>query len=276
MGRSARRLAVLAFASVAAFVALFRFGAAIPPPEAPDRPVTPNPRATPSPSPPAGLLPMGSDIFFVLDQKLSSGSSKPGSTIKVHLRDPLIVGGVTLAPAGTPATIDVLAAHGRSISDQQGVIQIHFEPLALPGREPLPIRAPREYLTIEMSGGQVMTQYTTDTIGQIFVPYYLIFQSFRPGHDYVLPAGAIVRAQTAATVDARNPNEIVIASPPPIVQNFDPPHADYKPAPFYTVPPTKPPPPPKPKPTRPPTPEPTDSPTPRASATPTGSPTPGP
>jgi outer membrane biosynthesis protein TonB len=155
-----------------------------------------------------------------------------------------------------------------------GIVQVHFEPLELPGIGPLPVRAIHEYLTIDMSAGQVATQSSADVIGDIFVPYYSFFQVFRPGHDFVLPAGSTFRAETAAAVDARDANAVTIATPPPIVTNFDPPHSDFRPPPIYTMIPT---PSPKPKPTRrPPTPspEPTDSPTPSPSPTPKASPAP--
>ena len=181
---------------------------------------------------------------------------------------------MTVAPAGTPATIDILSTRHKGVGEQMGIVQVHFEPLQLPGIGPLPVRAPHEYLTIDMTAGQVATQSSADTVGDIFVPYYVFFQMFRPGHDFVLPAGSSFRALTAASVDARNRNAVVIATPPPIVTNFDPPHADFRPPPVYTAQPT---PSPRPKPTRrPPTPspEPTDSPTPRPTPSPSATPTP--
>jgi len=268
--------ALLAVVSFAAFFGTPHKGSAIP---APDAEPQPHVKHSPSPAPTAtvfGLLPVGSDLYFVLDDELSSSKSKPGTPVQAHLKDALVVGGVTLAPAGTPATIDILSTRRKGVQEQMGIVQIHFEPLILPGIGLLPIRAPHEYLTIEMTGGQVATQASADTVGDIFIPYYPLFQIFRPGREFVLPKGSTFRAETSVSIDARNSHAIVIATPPPIVTNFDPPHADFRPVPLYTAPPT---PSPKPKPTKaPPTPspEPTDTPTPRPTPSPRATPSPTP
>jgi hypothetical protein len=268
--------ALLAVISFAAFFGTPHSSSAIPAPEAEPQPHT---KQSPSPAPTAtvfGILPVGSDIYFILDDELSSAKSKPGTVVQAHLKDALVFGGVTLAPAGTPASIDILRTRHKGVQEQMGFVQILFEPLNLPDIGLLPIRAPHEYLTIDMTAGQVATQASADTVGDIFIPYYPLFQIFRPGHDFVLPKGAIFRAETAATIDARNRAAVVVATPPPIVTNFDPPHADFRPVPLYTAAPT---PSPQPKPTRrPPTPspEPTDSPSPRPTASPTPTPSPAP
>ncbi len=242
---------------------------AIPPPEPPRSP----PSASPAPVVPGATLPFGSTVFFVLDDKIDSGSTKPGTVIHMHLRAPLVVNGATVAPANTPASLAIVTTRHAQSGDVDGAVQIHLDPVALPGRnETLPVRAFHEYLTIELTAGQQATRGTTDTIADIFVPYHMLYRAFRRGRQLVLPAGSILRAQTGATIDARDPKAIVLSTPPPFVSNYDAPHADLTPPPYYTPAPLRPKPLPKGKPTLPPTAAPSTSPpqtaAPSVSATP--------
>jgi hypothetical protein len=181
----------------------------------------------------------------------------------MHLQTPLVVNGVTLAPQGAPATFAVVTTRKAQTGDEDGAIQIHLDPLKLPGRDaPLPVRAVHEYLTREFTAGQEATRSTTDTLGDIFIPYHSLYHALRPGHQMVLPVGSILRAETAATIDASDPHTVVFSTPPPFTSTYDVPHADLTAAPLYTPAPMRPKPLPKGKPTLPPKPpsaEPTSS-----------------
>lgn len=259
---------VLASAGVIAIAPAAR---AIPPPEAP--------RAAPSAStapPPAGAtLPFGSTLLFVLDDKIDSGSTKPGTVVHLHLKNPLVVNGTIVAPAGSPSTLTVIATQSAHSGDIDGAVQIHLDPLTLASRNAvLPVRAYHEYLNIELTAGRYSTRATTDTIGDIFVPGHVLYHAFRRGRQLVLPAGSVLRAQTAATIDASNPQRIVLSTPPPFVSTYDAPHADLTPAPFYTPAPARPRPLPKGKPTLPPTPPPSADASAAAASPPVASPAP--
>jgi hypothetical protein len=241
------------FSSASLVCGLAPAARALPPPAPP----TPLPRSAPTDSPTPAfsgpVLPYGSPIFFVLDDKINSGSTAPGTVIHMHLRSALVVGGVVLAPAEAPATLTVVTTAKAQTGDVDGAIQIHLDPLALPGRtQLLPIRAFHEYLTIEMTSGQLATRDTTDTIADVFVPYHSLYHALRKGRQMVLPVGSVLRAETDATIDASHPNALVISTPPPFVSTFDPPHADLTAAPFYTPAPMRPRPLPHGKPTLPP------------------------
>jgi hypothetical protein len=174
----------------------------------------------------------------------------------MHLRDPLVLQGTTIALAGTPATFTVVNVSKAESGDVNGAIQIHLDPLTLAGGLTLPIRAFHEYLTMEMTGGQIATRSTTDTVEDVFIPYAPLYQLLRKGHQMVLPVGSVLRAETDATLDATHPKSLVISTPPPFVSNFDPPHADLTAAPFYTPAPMRPHPLPHGRPTLPPKPSP--------------------
>ncbi len=243
----------------ALFVAAGSTASAIPPP-APPRNLPAE--ASPTPAPRGASLPFGSPLYFVLDGRVSSASTAAGTTIPMHLKSPLVVNGVTLAPAGAPASLVVVSTHKAASGDVDGAVQIHLNPFDLPAlHRSLPIRAVHEYLTIELTAGQESTRGISDTIGDIFIPGHVLYHAFRPGRQLVLPAGSILRAQTAATIDARNPRNVVFATPQPFIDTYDVPHSDLTPAPFYTAPPTAPGHP-RGRPTLPPTPSPTPTPTP--------------
>ncbi len=249
--------AALALGLAAAVFGLPPIAHALPAPEAPRAKPTASPSATP-PNPKMVLV--GAPIDFVLDDSISSGKARSGEIVHLHLREALVVNGMTLAHAGTPATLKILNAHRATAGDNDGSLQIAIAPLELIDHKKVPIRANHEYLTIEHSRGQLTTRTTTDTITDIFLPGAVIYNAFRKGRDFVLPVGAILRAQLAATIDASDPSAISIIIPRPTILSNDVPHADFSPAPFFTA---QPPPPKK-------TPAPKHTSTPRAA--PTGSP----
>jgi len=245
-------LAVLAFA-------LTPQAKALPPPSAPRGAPSPGPSVEPTAGP---VLPFGSYLYFVIDDKIDSGSTKPGTTIHMHLRSALLVNGVTLAPAGAPATLEVITTRKAATGDEDGAVQVHLDPFPLPGREQmLPIRLFHEYLTMERTAGQLATRDTTDTIADIFVPFHMIYHALRPGQQFILPPGAVLRAETGATIDASNPRAVVLSTPPPFTSTYDPPHSDITAQPLYTPAPMRPKPLPHGKPTLPPSPVPTPVPT---------------
>lgn len=249
--------------SVAGFVAAWPLlspaARALPPPEPPKSASSALPTAQPSAGP---ILPYGSALYFVLDDKIDSASTKPGTVIHLHLKSPLAVNGATLAPAGAPETLQIVTTRKAQTGDEDGAVQIHFDPFALPGREqPLPIRALHEYLTMERTAGNLTTRDTTDAIADIFIPGHVLYHMLRRGQQFILPPGTVLRVLTAATIDATNPRSIVLSTPPPFESTYDAPHSDITAAPIYTPAPLRPRPLPHGKPTLPPTPVPTPEPT---------------
>jgi len=194
-----------------------------------------HPAATPTP-PPADIayLPVGSPLYFVLDDGLSSARSRPGDVVHMHLRDALLLNGAVIAPAGSPATMTIVQTHHAASGDNDGSIQISLSPLVTPQYGALPIRAINEFLTIEHTAGELSTRDTTDTVIDIFEPTYIIWQALRKGHEYVLQPGTVLRALTAAAVDARDPGKIAIVNPQPLMTGGEVPHAAITESPFYT------------------------------------------
>lgn len=176
------------------------------------------PKATPSPSPqPSGnALPFDSTVLFVLDDPISSNGAKAGQMIRAHLRSALVVGGHTVAPAGAPEQIRIVDASPADIVDTYGFVDIYYEPLALPDGRMLPLRAPVARLEPHVTSGHESTVEAEDTVGDIVVPYYSLWQIFRKGKNFVLKPGSELPARTEATISAQHNGTIGIVTPPPL------------------------------------------------------------
>jgi hypothetical protein len=206
---------------------------AIPPPPAPKAAGT----ASPTPNPgPGNYLPVGSSIEFVLDDPVDSKKTKPGTVVRLRLVKALVVGGIELAPAGAPETMKVVSTQPALAPDVDGSVKILLDPLALPGRGLLPVSAAHEYITIDLTAGQNTTNALEDTAKDIFIPGHFIYRQFRKGRELMLPTGSVLRARTAASVDASGAPNVVIATPPPFHLNTDVPHAAFTTPPLYTIP----------------------------------------
>jgi len=237
---------------------------AFPPPSGPATAAA----TTPAPHPSAqNYLPAGTAIDFVLDERIDSKRTQPGSAVAVHLSKALVVGGIQLAPAGAPETLKVVSTSPALAPDIDGSIRISLDPLTLPGHGTLPVSPAHEYISIDRTAGQQTTGAIGDTAVEVFVPIYSIAKEFRKGRELTLPRGSVLRAHTDASIDASSPANIVIATPPPFQLNADEPHSVFTPIPLYTASE------PLARPSHPRHPVPTPSPTPTAAASATPAPT---
>ena len=172
------------------------------------------------------------------------------------------MGGQTIAPAGAPVTIKVSDVHGAKAPDIDGSIDVYFEPFALANQQQVPLRTPTSHIDPHTSAGAASTGAIADQIKDIFIPGHMIYRLFRKGTNVELGVGTVLRARTAAIIDASKTGVVSVVTPPPFSLGADPPHADYKPNPFATAHPKRTP---APKPS--PTPAPTETP-PEPSASP--------
>ncbi len=179
----------------------------------------PKPVASAAPVSSASELPFDSTLLFVLDEPISSKSSKAGTLIRVHLRSDLVVAGRVLAPAGTPGQVKIVDSSASAIMDTYGFVDIFFEPLTLPDGRSLPLRAPVGRLAPSVSSGHQSTVAAEDTAGDIFVPYYSLWQIFRSGKNFVLGSGSVIPARTRATLAAQRDGTIAIVTPHPLPQH---------------------------------------------------------
>ncbi len=175
------------------------------------------PKATPSPTTaPANVLPLDSSLLLVTDEPISSKSSKAGQLVRAHLKKAIVISGRVVAPAGTPEEIKIVDVSPSDILDVYGFVDIYFEPLQLPDGRTLPLRAPVARLSPRVTAGHESTVEAEDTVGDIFVPYYSIWQILRKGKNFVLSPGSELPARTEATITAQPNGSIAIVTPQPL------------------------------------------------------------
>ena len=190
-----------------------------------------SPVATPVVAP--NVFPLGSSLAFVLDGTISSSASKTGDIVKAHLACPLVVDGVTVAPAGSPVEIKIADASPASNPDIYGFVDIYFRPLALPDGRVIPLHAPASHLNVNVSAGHESTVGVEDTIGDIWAPTMLL-HVFRKGRNFVLEPGARINALTDATVVIARGGAVAIETPAPLVLDAETPISSYRAVPMAT------------------------------------------
>jgi hypothetical protein len=177
--------------------------------------------------PTGNSLPFDSNLTVVLDEAISSKSSRAGQYVAAHLKDPLLVGGRTIAAAGAPTKIRIVASSAADIGDVYGFVEIFFEPLTLSDGRALPLRAPVSRLEPHVSAGHDSTVAWEDTIEDQVVPYHFLYHIFRKGKNFVLNAGSELPAHTEATLTALPNGTIAIETPRPLAQSSQMPKATF-------------------------------------------------
>jgi hypothetical protein len=173
-------------------------------------------------------------LLFVLDDPISSKSSKAGQIVRAHLKDAIVVGGRTVAAAGAPAQIRIVDTSAADIADTYGFVDIFVEPLALADGRTLPLRTPVARLAPNVSSGHESTVSAEDTAGDIFVPYYPLWQILRKGKNFVLGAGSVIPANTEATITAKPNGTTAIVTPQPLNVGTEPANATFPTMPLAT------------------------------------------
>ena len=260
--KSKRKPANLARAAIAALAGACAIASISASPQPARAIVVPKTISTSSPLPePSGTktdLPANSSIFFILDGDISS-RGQAGTRVRAHLRDPIVIGGITAAPAGAPVAIRILHTQGAQLANQDGSIDIYFEPLTLSNGSTLPLVTPTGHIDPYLTPGQASTRGVTDTVGDIFIPYHFLYHMLRKGMEVDLRPGTVMRARTGAELRFAA-GSLAIITPPAIAGAADAPSAAIKIAPVAT-PPGFAPPTPKPSPSVLPTAQPTAQPT---------------
>jgi len=194
---------------------------ATPPPLRPIAAALARPRAT------------SNSLFFTLDDPLSSVTSQRGEVVLAHLTYPLVVDGITLAPAGSPERVRVLNVRAASSGDTYGYVDIFFEPFLLADGLRLPLVAPSSRLTVHSTIGHESTVGVEDTVANILFPPHVLYQVFRRGRNINLGKGTQIRAQEGAQIAIAD-GKAFIATPPPLPILSATPATAFTPIPLMT------------------------------------------
>ncbi|HET9392273.1 MAG TPA: hypothetical protein VFO29_01935 [Candidatus Rubrimentiphilum sp.] len=192
--------------------------------------------ASPAPEPSRSTtdLPLNSSIFFVLDGDISSRGQE-GTFVRAHLRDPIILGGMTVAAAGAPVQIRILHTSGAQMANVDGSVDIYFEPFTLANGQSLPLVTPSSHIDPSLTAGQASTRNVTDTVGDIFIPYHFLYHMLRKGMEVDLRPGTVMRARIAAELRSVA-GAVAIVTPQPIAGAADTPRPPFRPASVATPP----------------------------------------
>ena len=160
---------------------------------------------------PPHVLPAGTTVVFVSEGRLDAGT-RAGSTDTLKLRDPLVLDGITVAPAGTPARLAVYGyvndANGRH---ETGVALERFQ---IPGVGLLPLK-PLDPIVLPVAEGtqiRARTLAAIDHLGNrlsIRVDFPFALSTDRPA-SYYTPTPA--RTPSPATMSPRGPRPLPSAS----------------------------------------------------------------
>jgi hypothetical protein len=184
------------------------------------------------PPPPDGTLPYDSSLLFVLDDPISSTTAKADQIVRAHLKDPLVLGSVTLANSGAPVEIRVLRAQAAKAGDEYGYVDIYFLPLVLPDGKQIPLRAPTSHLTTTTTAGHDSTVGVENTVEDIFIPYAVLYQVFRKGRNFTLGTGAVIRARTAAGLAIDKHGDLSVQTALPVAMPVETPANSYQALPY--------------------------------------------
>jgi hypothetical protein len=206
------------------------------------------------------ILPSGTAETLVLDQNIDSATTQPGATIAAHLHNAIVLHGNVLARAGTPVRLFVTETR-RAGAGASGEIFLRVEPVELGGGIALPLQLLHPAMTPILVAANPQ---------DVTLPAHHPKETLKAGTDLILPPGTLLRARTGVTLDASNPNQLKVATPPPYTFSTEQPYSAFTPIPLFTMNPNY---------TQPPrrrgraTPSPSPSPTPSPSPSPSPTPT---
>lgn len=169
------------------------------------------------------ILPAGTTEMLVLDQGIDSATTQPGATIAAHLRTAIVLRENALARAGAPVHLRVTETR-RAGAGVGGEIVLLVEPLELAGGIQLPLQLAHRAITPVLIAANPQ---------DVALPHSK--EKPKPGADVLLPRGTLLRARTSATLDASNPGQTKVSSPPPYTFSTDQPYAAFTPIPLYTL-----------------------------------------
>jgi len=169
------------------------------------------------------ILPAGTIETIVLDQAASSATTQPGAVIQAHLLGTIVLHGRVLVDAGTPVRL-VVTERRRAGNGASGELFLRVDPLQLEGGIWLPLQLLHPVLS------PLLVAHDTQ---DITLPRAAKMPE--PNDDVILPSGTRLRARTAATIDASNPDHTILRTPAPFIYSTDEPYSPFTPIPLATL-----------------------------------------
>lgn len=145
------------------------------------------------------VLPEGLTIHLATQDELSSKKAKVGDPVKFVVRDPVVIGGATVIPAGSAAVGQVTRAQDNGLFGRSGKLEIGVSHIDLAGRQ-IPVRGNRD------------KKGASGTVGAVGAA--IVF----------LPLGLLIRGREA-TIKAGTPVDVFVAKETPMEAAAPPPSA---------------------------------------------------
>jgi hypothetical protein len=89
------------------------------------------------------VLPEGMAVHLATSDEISSKTAKKGDQVNFVVREPVVIGGVTMIPAGSPAVGEVARARDNGLLGRSGKLEIAVSHVTVDGRE-IPVRGDRD------------------------------------------------------------------------------------------------------------------------------------
>jgi hypothetical protein len=161
------------------------------------------------------ILPEGMTIQLETRQEISSKSARVGDPVDLAVAKAVTIGGVTILPAGSPATGEVTRVTDNGLLGRSGKLDIQVGKLKV-GEQDVPVRGQRNARGKSGTLGAVGA-------GIVFLPLAIIVR----GKDVKLPAGTVFEVYVdrevqvpAAASGATDPSKA--AAPPNEIRTVDP------------------------------------------------------
>jgi hypothetical protein len=156
------------------------------------------------------VLPEGITVHLATRDALSSKTARKGDTVNFVVREPVVIGGVTMIPTGSPAVGQVTRARDNGLLGRSGKLEVAVSHIDVGGRQ-IPVRGDRDK---KGAGG------TLGVVGAavVFLPLGIFVQ----GREAKIAAGAPVDVYVAQEIAMET------ASPPAPVARQTPPQPQVK------------------------------------------------
>ena len=150
-------------------------------------------------APAQSVLPEGLTIHLETRDEISSKKAKAGDPVKFVVRDPVVIGGVTMIPAGSAALGQVTRARGNRLFGRSGKLEISVSHIDVAGRQ-IPVRGSRNKKGASGAVGMVGAAV-------VFLPLGVLVR----GRDAIIKAGTPLDVYIAR----ETPMTAAASSPPP-------------------------------------------------------------
>lgn len=157
------------------------------PPAASPEPINTTPDTGLVSTPSVATIPLKTPVRFTLNTAISSKTALPGDQFQLKVSEDLVINGVVVIPAGTPATGEIIHAQKAGGFGKPGELLVAIRYVDLQGQQ------------IKMRSFQPLQgkSHSNAAMATSFVPVVGLFAGFIQGGQIVMPENTLVQALVA-------------------------------------------------------------------------------